>query len=108
MALVLILPVLRDSLLHITQFAWLDAAAPACLGVFILVLGLLVTPLVALGIAGRLSALGLLLVVSANILSTGLQIDNGLMLVSTIYLMLWGSGNFSLWAPEDRFLHRQA
>lgn len=103
----LMLPALDDPLQQATRFVWLDIPAPHFFVRLLLIMGLFTTILVALGIAGRLAALGLLIPVSANILSTDLQLSNGLMLASTIYLMLYGTGNFSLWEPENRFLYRR-
>jgi hypothetical protein len=78
------------------------------MALFIISLGLFCIPLLTLGLAGRLAALGLLVVAAANILAAGLHFDNGLMLASTIYVMLFGTGALSLWQPEDRFINRRA
>jgi len=64
--------------------------------------------LVVFGAAGRLATLGLIPLATAFILGTGLDFSNGLMLSSTIAIMLLGTGAFSLWKPEDRFLNRRA
>jgi len=64
--------------------------------------------LVVFGAAGRLATLGLIPLAATFILGTGLDFTNGLMLSSTIAIMLLGTGAFSLWKPEDRFLNRRA
>jgi hypothetical protein len=51
--------------------------------------------------------LGLIPLAAAFILGTRLNFTNGLMLSSTIAIMLLGTGAFSLWKPEDRFLNRR-
>ncbi len=92
----------------VAQFVWVAIPHPNLLALFILGLALITTPLVLLGIAGRLAALALLIVASANTLTIGLAPNNGLMLSLTISLMLLGTGAFSLWKPEDKFLNHQA
>jgi CDP-diacylglycerol--glycerol-3-phosphate 3-phosphatidyltransferase len=64
--------------------------------------------LVVFGVAGRLVMLGLISLAALFILGNGLDFTNGLMLSSTIAIMLLGTGAFSLWKPEDRFLNRRA
>jgi CDP-diacylglycerol--glycerol-3-phosphate 3-phosphatidyltransferase len=66
------------------------------------------TIMVALGAAGRLAALGLLVAACSPILAHGLDVLNGLMLVCAIALMLLGSGAYSIWRPEDALLNRRA
>jgi CDP-diacylglycerol--glycerol-3-phosphate 3-phosphatidyltransferase len=64
--------------------------------------------MLALGAAGRLAALGLLVVACAAILARGLDAGNGLALACAIAIMLLGSGAFSIWRPEDALLSRRA
>ena len=64
--------------------------------------------MLALGVAGRLVALGLLVAACSAILAHGLDVLNGLMLVCAIAIMLLGSGAYSIWRPEDALLNRRA
>ncbi|MBN1218875.1 MAG: CDP-alcohol phosphatidyltransferase family protein [Anaerolineae bacterium] len=89
-------------------FVWINVPFSGPIAWSIVGLALVAVIMLAAGVAGRLAAFGLVIVASANILSTGLQINNGLMLVSTISVMLLGTGAFSLWQPEDCFLSRRA
>jgi uncharacterized membrane protein YphA (DoxX/SURF4 family) len=89
-------------------FAWPRAPFPRLTATAFSLLILVATLMVALGAAGRLAALGLLIATSANILVRGLHSHNGFLLVTTIALMLLGSGAFSCWRPEDAILKRRA
>jgi CDP-diacylglycerol--glycerol-3-phosphate 3-phosphatidyltransferase len=64
--------------------------------------------MVAMGAAGRVAALGLLIAACSAILAHGLDVLNGLMLACAIALMLLGSGAYSIWQPEDALLSRRA
>jgi CDP-diacylglycerol--glycerol-3-phosphate 3-phosphatidyltransferase len=64
--------------------------------------------MLALGVAGRLGALGLLIAASANILARGLHVPNGFVLTGAITLIFLGSGAFSCCRPEDIILKRRA
>jgi CDP-diacylglycerol--glycerol-3-phosphate 3-phosphatidyltransferase len=72
------------------------------------VVAVVATVMLALGVAGRLAALGLLIAASTNILAHGLYIYNAFMLTGTITLIFLGSGAFSCWRPEDIILSRRA
>jgi CDP-diacylglycerol--glycerol-3-phosphate 3-phosphatidyltransferase len=76
----------------------------------VFIMGLAVTSmlLMVLGFAGRLAGLGLIGVAAAFASDRPLDVVAGLMLASTIAVMLLGTGAFSLWKPEDRFLNRGA
>lgn len=89
-------------------FAWPRAPFPRLTATAFSLLILVATLMVALGAAGRLAALGLLIATSANILVRGLHSHNGFLLVTTIALMLLGSGALSCWRPEDAILKRRA
>jgi CDP-diacylglycerol--glycerol-3-phosphate 3-phosphatidyltransferase len=71
------------------------------------VVGMLVL-LLALGAAGRIAALGLLVLTGLVIMSGGLTPVRVALLVGTIALMFTGSGALSLWQPEDAFLRWRA
>jgi CDP-diacylglycerol---glycerol-3-phosphate 3-phosphatidyltransferase len=76
--------------------------------VFIIGLAFFSMLLILLGFAGRLASLGLVGVAAVFAADRPLDIAAGLMLASTIAVMLLGTGAFSLWKPEDRFLNRRA
>lgn len=63
--------------------------------------------LVAVGFAGRLAALALVLPLGFDMATRGLQWDNGLGLVAVCGILLLGTGKFSLAQPEDQFLVRR-
>jgi CDP-diacylglycerol--glycerol-3-phosphate 3-phosphatidyltransferase len=88
--------------------AWPGLPSPRFAGLAISLVALGATVMLALGGAGRLAALGLLVAASANILASKLYLYNGFLLVSAIALMLLGSGTFSCWRPEDAILGRRA
>jgi len=89
-------------------FAWPGLPLPSLVGWAIGLVALAATMMLALGVAGRLAALGLLVAASANILTSGLYVTNGFVMVSVVALMLLGSGAFSCWRPEDALLNRRA
>ena len=68
----------------------------------------LTAAMLALGVAGRLAALGLLTVACVDILASGFKLGNGLVLAGTIGIMHFGSGALSIWRPEDTVLSRRA
>ena len=61
-----------------------------------------------LGILPRVLTLPLVFPIGFDILTRGLVWPNGLALACAIALMLLGSGPFSLWRPEERFMARRA
>jgi CDP-diacylglycerol--glycerol-3-phosphate 3-phosphatidyltransferase len=71
-------------------------------------LAVVAAAMLALGAAGRLAALGLLVAACGALLTHGLDVLNGLTLVCTIAVMLLGSGAYSIWRPEDALLNRRA
>jgi CDP-diacylglycerol--glycerol-3-phosphate 3-phosphatidyltransferase len=71
-------------------------------------LAVVAAALLALGAAGRLAALGLLVAACSAFLTHGLDVLNGLTLVCAIAVMLLGSGAYSIWRPEDALLNRRA
>jgi CDP-diacylglycerol--glycerol-3-phosphate 3-phosphatidyltransferase len=104
----LIIPVLKNSIAPATLFIWIPLPFPELTAWVIMVIAIIATSMLVLGIAGRTAALALVIVASANIFSTGLYLNNGLMLSSIIAVMLVGTGAFSRWQPEDALLYRQA
>jgi CDP-diacylglycerol--glycerol-3-phosphate 3-phosphatidyltransferase len=93
---------------RVELLAWPGVPFPRLTAMTLSLVALVATPMLALGAAGRLAAFGLLIVASANILASGLYVYNGLLLLSSVALMLLGSGYFSCWRPEDAFLSRRA
>jgi CDP-diacylglycerol---glycerol-3-phosphate 3-phosphatidyltransferase len=63
---------------------------------------------VTLGLLPRVMALPLVFPIGFDILTRGLVWPNGLALACAIAIMLLGSGPFSLWRPEERFMSRRA
>jgi CDP-diacylglycerol--glycerol-3-phosphate 3-phosphatidyltransferase len=111
----IVLHILWNRLDPATLFAWPvlplpspQGWGPSLVGWAIGLVALAATLMLALGVAGRLAALGLLVAASANILTSGLYLTNGFLLVSAVALMLLGSGAFSCWCPEDALLSRRA
>jgi CDP-diacylglycerol--glycerol-3-phosphate 3-phosphatidyltransferase len=72
------------------------------------VVGVVTAVLVILGIMGRLMTLLLLFPLGFTMLAQGE--DNGIALAvtCTILILLLGTGTFSLWRPEERFMVRRA
>jgi uncharacterized membrane protein YecN with MAPEG domain len=64
--------------------------------------------LLAVGVAGRIAAMALLVVTGLVITSSGLTPARTALLVGTVALMFTGSGALSLWQPEDAFLRWRA
>ncbi len=63
---------------------------------------------VALGALGRLLSLLLIFPIGIDMVTRNLQWENGLALACATGLMLLGTGAFSLWQPEERFMARRA
>lgn len=80
---------------------------PSVLALVIAAIGLLGTPLVGLGILPRLLSIALALPIGFDIAARGLQWDNGLSLVSTIFIQLLGPGPYAVWPAEERYMFRR-
>ncbi len=63
---------------------------------------------VTLGVMGRLFSLLLVFPIGFDMIMRGLQWENGMALACVTGLMLLGTGPFSLWQPEERFVTRRA
>jgi CDP-diacylglycerol--glycerol-3-phosphate 3-phosphatidyltransferase len=61
-----------------------------------------------LGCMGRVFALLLIFPVWLQVVTYGITPLNGIILVCVIYLMLLGTGRFSWWQPEERYIARRA
>ena len=64
-------------------------------------------PLVGLGVLARLLSVALAVPVGFDIAGRGLQWDNALALIATVFLQLLGPGPFALWPAEERFMFRR-
>ncbi len=65
--------------------------------------------LFALGILGRMAGLVLTAVACFDAYVYGFDwMTNGVLLVGALYVLQFGSGNYSVWQPEDRRLRRRA
>ena len=63
--------------------------------------------LVGLGMLPRLLSVALAVPIGFDIATGGLRWDNGLALVATIFIQLFGPGRFALWPVEERFMFRR-
>lgn len=61
--------------------------------------------LLLLGVVGRAAALVLAFVAAFVASSSGLALDNGLLLLCGVLTLHLGSGRFALWTPEEYYLH---
>ena len=91
----------------IALFNWLPLPWPTLAAGLMIGLAVSGGLFVTLGLVGRLAALATITAITANIMVTGLHFDNGLLLTANMLLMLFGTGPFSLWQPEARFLSRR-
>jgi len=69
-------------------------------------MGLLATILLLLGAVGRAAALLLMVLASVDVISVGIEPVNAWLLGCATIVLHLGSGRFSIWLPEERFLHR--
>jgi phosphatidylglycerophosphate synthase len=63
--------------------------------------------MVVAGCLGRTASLGLTLVLGWRLQWPGVEADRLAMFICAVCLMLSGTGLYSLWQPEDRFLYRK-
>ena len=103
----LIIPASGNIADQATLFIWPGLPFPNLIAPIIGGMAVVTTAMLALGIAGRLAAFGLTVAASANILGTGLYLNNGLILSVAITIMLLGAGAWSIWQPEDDILSRR-
>jgi CDP-diacylglycerol--glycerol-3-phosphate 3-phosphatidyltransferase len=94
-------PIAARAAVRRVLFAWPGAPFPELTADGLGLLAILTTVMLALGILGRLAALGLLAPTAMTVVAAGLHLQNGLLLAGTVAIMLLGSGFFSLWQPEE-------
>jgi len=109
---VIMINLLFQALVSASEQGLLSARAAVTLqnltAVGISLMALVATIMLALGMAARVAALGVLIAASADILARGLHPYNAFLLTSSILLMLLGSGALSCWRPEDGILTQRA
>ncbi|MFQ5398802.1 MAG: CDP-alcohol phosphatidyltransferase family protein [Anaerolineae bacterium] len=96
-------PIPWETVLAGWRLPWPRPLSMAMLGIAVLA-GIAV----AVGAAGRIASLLLVLPISLDIIARGLGWANGAALVSVIWLMMWGTGAFSTWQPEEPYMVRRA
>ena len=111
--LLVMISMFRAAVPIITPAAWQALIAswgvplPAIFATVIALIGLVGTPLVSLGIWPRALSVALTLPIGFDIATRGLQWDNGLALVSVVFIQLFGPGPFALRPVEERFIFRR-
>ena len=81
---------------------------PATLFAFLIAaIGLIGAPLIGLGILPRVLSIALALPIGFDIATRGLEWDNGLALVSSVFIQLLGPGSYALWPVEERYMFRR-
>lgn len=63
--------------------------------------------LVFMGVLGRVMSIFLTLPIGFDIATRNLNWDNGLALVSVVFILLFGTGPLSLWPIEERYIYRR-
>ena len=74
--------------------------------VAVAVVGIAAATMLTIGAAGRLAAFALLVVACLDTLDSGIHWFNSVILAGASALMLFGSGTWSIWRPEDAVLNR--
>lgn len=93
--------------------AWVDLFVgwglplPEALAIIAVLLLILGAALVLLGVMGRLAAFWLVFPLGFDMVTRGLDWTNGVGLATAVCLMLLGTGPYSRWKPEERFLLRR-
>lgn len=99
-------PIITPAAWHALITSW-GVPAPAFFASLIALIGLVGTPLVCLGIWPRAVSVALTLPIGFDIATRGLRWDNGLALVSVVFIQLFGPGPYALWPVEERFIFRR-
>lgn len=103
-----LLPIVFETSLRRSLLVWPGSPWPGLTADLLGGLALLATVMLALGMLGRLAALGLLAPTTMTVVAAGLNWPNGLLLAGTVALMLSGSGFWSVWQPEERLVRIRA
>ncbi len=101
-------PIVFDSAARRSLLLWPGSPWPTFTADALGLLAVVAAGLLALGVLGRLAALGLLAPTVMTMLAGGLHLQNGLLLVGTVTIMLLGSGYWSLWQPEEELVRLRA
>lgn len=91
---------------QVAFFTRLGIPQPGVMVVVSAITELAAAGLIAVGVAGRLAALALLGNMLVAIVTAGLNPLSGLVFLSAAVVALLGTGRFSLWRIEDRWLLR--
>lgn len=111
--LVAMISVLRAAAPLLHPAAWQDliagwgVPAPALMASCVALIALPATPLVGLGVLARALSVALTLPIGFDIATRGLRWDNGLALISVVFVQLFGPGPWALWPVEERFIFRR-
>lgn len=102
-------PIVFDSATRRSLLLWPGSPWPAFTADALGLLALVATGLLALGVLGRLAALGLLVPTAAiTVAAGGMNFQNGLLVAGVVTIMLLGSGYGSLWQPEEELVRLRA
>ena len=106
--------VIGQMMLPIRPYAWADLFASwglpfaQPLALFWLLGGMVMAFMIFLGVAGRLLALFILLPIGFDMIVNDANVVNSLAIISAIMILMLGTGAFSLWQPEERFMTLRA
>lgn len=81
---------------------------PAFLAAFFAVIGLVAMVMITVGAMGRIMALVVMFPLGFDMVVNGANGLNATAMTCAVLLMLLGTGAFSLWQPEERFMYRRA
>jgi CDP-diacylglycerol--glycerol-3-phosphate 3-phosphatidyltransferase len=82
--------------------------APQFMAGLTALLAILSTAAVAFGAMGRVAAFILVFPIGFDMVIHGLSWSNGAALTAVTYIMLFGTGKWSIWQPEEKYLQRRA
>jgi hypothetical protein len=63
---------------------------------------------ISLGFAGRFASFLLIFPIGFTIIGTGQDAEGTILLITTLLIMILGTGRFSLWRPADTLFGRRA
>jgi len=91
-----------------TLFADWQLPSPPFWVIFFAITGAIAAIGIVVGAMGRVMALWLLFPLAFDMLTNGANGMNGTAIACVILIALLGTGAYSLWQPEDRFLYKRA